>query len=128
MIKFFPSLSFAKLMDRQTEGKLAAAEALLNSSIRDIIYVIVFGWPLTNVGTRGWESLLLAMTYSLEAQFDAKYFPFLFWIYTWVGSSCWGYTRPNGPGSPSLHFKSILRPNKFKSHNVCTPGIGENST
>lgn len=85
IVQLIPALIFAELMDRQTEGKLATAEALLSTAIMGIIYAVLAGQPLVIVGITGPVALLLGTSYSLTETFNVEYFPFLFWICFWAG-------------------------------------------
>jgi boron transporter len=85
VIQLIPTLIFAELMDRQTQGNLATAETLLSSAIIGIIYAVFAGQPLVIMGITGPVALLLGTSYSLTDRFHADYFPFFFWTCLWAG-------------------------------------------
>ena len=84
VVQLIPALIFAELMDKQTEGNLAAAETLLSAGIIGVIYAIISGQPLTLLGITGPVAILLGTSHGLASQFESDYWSFFWWLCMWT--------------------------------------------
>jgi len=80
-----PAITFAELLDSETEGKIGVVEVCLSSCISGAIFSIFAGQPLCIVGVTGPVMILTITIYQLADALDINFLYFYSWAQIFAG-------------------------------------------
>jgi boron transporter len=72
----FPAITFASLLQRETDSNIGVIEVLLSSCITGSLYSIFSGQPVTIVGVTGPTSILTIATYNMAKRWEVDFIAF----------------------------------------------------
>lgn len=79
-----PAITFANLLQKETQGEIGAVEVMLSSAISGIIMSLFAGQPLVIVGVTGPVSILTISIYSMSSGIGIPFLPFYAWTQIWA--------------------------------------------
>jgi len=80
-----PAITFAELLDRETDGKIGVVEVCLSSCVSGAVFSIFAGQPLVIVGVTGPVTILTIAIYGMAKSINVSFLHFYAWAQLWAG-------------------------------------------
>jgi hypothetical protein len=90
-----PAITFAVLLQDNTEKEIGVVEVLLSSALSGGIFSIFAGQPLVIVGVTGPVTILTISVYNMADALGVKFLPFYAWAQVWAAIMHWAISACN---------------------------------
>ncbi|CAM9456900.1 unnamed protein product, partial [Ectocarpus fasciculatus] len=79
-----PAITFASLLQKETDDELGAVEVMLSSAVTGMIWALIAGQPLVILGVTGPVTILTISIYAMAKSWNINFISFYAWSQMWA--------------------------------------------